>query len=158
MGRRNDRPNQIWFNERIAEAESAAARGDVRAAADLFADLVAHCHAAARNDLSEWREIQARWLLGVLLEKSGHSSDAARQYASIAKIRRDAAQEAVRGLTEAVAAAAQCEFKAGRRKAGLKLASEALRLSSSHPLPAATVKVLQTEVTRGVARGRTGRK
>jgi hypothetical protein len=158
MGRPKDRLNQIWFNERIVEAEAAAARGDVRAATDLFADLVAHCQAAVRNGLSEWHEIQARWLLGVFLEQGGNPSDAARQYTAITKVRRNAAREAMRGLTDALAAAAQCEFKAGRRKAGLKLATEALRLHSSHPLPAATVTVLHGELARGAANGRTGRK
>jgi hypothetical protein len=64
------------------------------------------------------------------------------------RLRRQALQEASRGLGDATAAAALCELRAGRRTTGLRLALEALRIHRTYPLPVATAKKLEDDIAR----------
>jgi hypothetical protein len=120
----------------------------------LLDDLAEECRKSARSALSEWHEVQVRWLLGSALERLGRHHDAAKEYGRIARIQRDAVQEASHGLGAAASAAALCEFRAGNRKAGLRLALEALRLHAQHPLPENSAEVLEAEVARTRRSGR----
>jgi len=142
----------VWFNDRVREAQDASRGGDHQAAIELLGDLAEECRAAARGGLSEWHEIQALWLLGVELEAGGAFSYAARAYGRIAKLRRAAHAEAAQGLGPAVAAAALSEFRAGNLKAGVKLATEALRINSSHPLERQQITLLEGELAKAQTR------
>jgi hypothetical protein len=120
------RVNNLWFRQRVGEAHDAAADGRQPAAIELFRDLAEHCRDAAADSLSTWHEIQALWLLGVELEEAGKYADAARTYSQIVSLRRAELREASDGLCSALAAAALCEFRAGKRRAGVRLAREVL--------------------------------
>jgi hypothetical protein len=149
---RHGGPSSIWFNDRVREAQEASRSGDHQAAIELLGDLAEQCRGAARGGLSEWHEMQALWLLGIELEARGEFSYAARAYSRIAKLRREAHAEAAQGLGPAVAAAALSEFRAGNPKAGVKLATEALRINASHPLERQQVAVLEGELAKGRTR------
>jgi hypothetical protein len=118
--------NNLWFRQRVREAHDAAADGRRPVAIDLFRDLAEQRRDAAADSLSTWHEIQALWLLGVELEGAGQHADAARTYSRIVTLRRAELREASDGLCSALAAAALCEFRAGHRRAGVKLAREVL--------------------------------
>jgi hypothetical protein len=144
--------SSVWFNDRVREAHEASRKGDHRAAIELLGDLADECRASARAALSEWHEIQALWLLGVELEGQADFSHAARAYARIARLRREALQEADHGLGPAVAAAALCELRAGNLRAGVRLAMQALRINSSRPLDQAQAEVLESELVKAQTR------
>ncbi len=144
--------NSIWFNDRVREAREASRNGDHRGAIELLGDLADECRAGARAALSEWHEIQALWLLGVELEGQKEFSYAARAYTRIARLRREAFQEAGHGLGSAVAAAALCELRAGHLPAGVRLATEALRINASHSLAEGEAHVLEAELAKAQAR------
>jgi len=116
----------------------------------LLEELVEHCRAAAAENLSEWHEIQALWLLGVEFEEAERFKDAARAYKRIVALRRAARQEATDGLPDALAAAAVCEFRAGNRKAGLKLANEVLQ-GDCERLSKKTLQFLKAEIGSATA-------
>jgi len=141
----------VWFNDRVHEAHEASRKGDHRTAIELLGDLADECRAGARAALSEWHEIQALWLLGVELEGQGEFSYAARAYTRIARLRREALQQAGRGLGSAVGAAALCELRAGNLRAGVRLATEALRINTSRPLDRGEVRVLESELAKAQA-------
>jgi hypothetical protein len=157
MVRTADRLTTTWFQDRVREANATLADGKADEGVTLLDDLAEECRKSARSALSEWHEVQVRWLLGSALEQLGRHRDAAKEYGRIARIRRDAVQEASHGLSGAASAAALCEFRAGNRKAGVRLALEALRLHAEHPLPGNAAEALEAEVA-GAQRSRRKRK
>jgi hypothetical protein len=142
----------VWFSDRVREAHEASRKGDHRTAIELLGDLADECRAGARAALSGWHEIQALWLLGVELEGQGDFSYAARAYTRIARLRREALQEARHGLGSAIGAAALCELRAGNLRVGVRLATEALRINTSDPLDRGDVRVLESELAKAQAR------
>lgn len=146
MPRSYDRFTTAWFGDRVAKANAAGARGKQQSV-EFLCDLAEQCHRDARSGPSEWHEIQA-WLLGSLLEEMGRHAEAAGEYGRIARLRRAQLAESSHGLGDAAAAAALCEFKRGNPRSGLKLALEALRVHSSHPLPGKTADLLQAEIEK----------
>ncbi len=142
----------LWFNDRVREAHEASRNGDHRTAIELLGDLAEECGAGARAALSEWHEIQALWLLGVELEGQKEFAYATRAYTRIARLRRDALQEASHGLGSAAAAAALCAFCAGNLPAGIRLATEALRMHASRPLGEGEAHLLESELAKAQTR------
>lgn len=149
---RADGLTTVWFNDRVREAREASRTGDYRTAIELLGDLADECRRSARATLSEWHEIQALWLLGVELEGQEDFTNAARAYTRIARLRRDALQEARHGLGSAVGAAALCELRAGNLRVGVRLATEALRINASDPLDASDVRTLEAELAKAQSR------
>ena len=78
-------------------------------------------------------------------EDAERFKDAARAYKRIVALRRAAQQEATDGLPDALAAAALCEFRAGNRRAGMKLANELLE-GDSERLSKKTLQFLKAEI------------
>jgi hypothetical protein len=139
--------DSLWFRQQADEALEAAADNRRSVAIELLEELVEHCRVAAAENLSEWHEIQALWLLGVEFEEAERFNDAARAYKRIVALRRAARQEAADGLPDALAAAAVCEFRAGNRRAGMKLADEVLQ-GDSERLSKKTLQFLKAEIGR----------
>jgi hypothetical protein len=137
--------DSLWFRQQVHEALEAAADNRHSVAIDLLEELVEHCRAAAAKNLSEWHEIQALWVLGVEFEEARRFKEAARTYKRIVALRRAARQEATDGLPDALAAAAVCEFRAGNRKAGMKLANEVLQ-GNFERLSKKTLQFLKAEI------------
>ena len=142
--------DSLWFRQQAYEALEAAADNRHSVAIELLEELVEHCRAAAVENLSEWHEIQALWLLGVEFEEAERFKDAARAYKRIVALRRAARQQASDGLPDVLAAAAVCEFRAGNRKAGMKLANEVLR-GDRERLSKKTLQFLKAEIGSATA-------
>jgi hypothetical protein len=137
--------DSLWFRQQAHEALEAAADNRHSIAIELLEELVEHCRVAAAENLSEWHEIQALWLLGVEFEEAECFKDAARTYRRIVALRRAARQEATDGLPDALAAAAECEFRSGNHRAGMKLANEVLQ-GDSDRLSKKTLQFLKARI------------
>jgi tetratricopeptide (TPR) repeat protein len=125
---------EVWFRERIQEAETASSSGKREEAVDLLSDLADHCRREGRLSLSQWHEIQALWILGVTLEELNRHQEAAAAYGRILKLRRAALAESSSGLASAALAAALSELRAGNARRGLRIGAEALRLHHTYPM------------------------
>jgi hypothetical protein len=148
MPRSFDRFTTVWFDDRLNEVAAATQRGATQEAVDLLYHLWDQVHRDARSSVSEWHEIKVLWLLGGCLEKLGDHADAAREYRRIVRLRREVIEDASADLGPAACAAALCELRAGNRRAGLKLAFEALRLHASRPLPGDAADTLRAAIER----------
>ncbi|MCC6786138.1 MAG: hypothetical protein IT457_25060 [Planctomycetes bacterium] len=145
----------LWFRQQLREVEEHARVGQRDAAVELLRDLADHCHEAWRENISQWHEIQALWLLGVLLEDAGEYREAAEPYARILQLRREALAEAAQGIAASAAAVAICELRAGHRRRGKKFAAEALRLHGTYPMSRAEKRKLEQAVQSSKAKGST---
>jgi uncharacterized damage-inducible protein DinB len=140
---KHTRLDHRWFTDRVREALQAAEQRGHAAPVDLLDRLAAQCHEAAKDGLTEWHEVQALWLLGIQLERQGAHAKAASVFQRAADIRRAALQESGHGLAAALAAAAAASLRAGKRSSGRKLASEAIGLHDTFPLPRHGLEFLQ---------------
>jgi hypothetical protein len=125
-----------WIDE-MKRAGAMAARGVPGAALRILDHLYGDVRAAGREAMGDWHRIQILWVKATILEEAGRFGDAARVYETIVRFRRAQMEEATRGLTSSLVAAATCKAKSGQRAAAARLAAQAKALLEQYPDPEA---------------------